>query len=65
MGGVFVYGAPYSERRDELTAEGGDVGDNAAPDQEKDGRETLEYVSDGALGLSQETPPSLLVWTLV
>lgn len=40
---------PFGERGDELAAEGGDVGYDAAPDLVGSGRETLEYVPDGLL----------------
>jgi hypothetical protein len=45
---------------------GSDAGlGNATPDQEKGGRETLAYVSDGPPGRSQKLFFAWLVWTLV
>jgi hypothetical protein len=47
----------FGERRDELSAEGGDVWDHAAPDQVGNGAGTSAHVSKGLLEWSANGSP--------
>ena len=51
-----------SQGGDEFAAEVGDVGDDAAPDQVGDGRETLKDVSKVPFGRARRASVSRLVW---
>jgi hypothetical protein len=65
LAGVRAPSLLLGQSGDELAAEVGDVGDQASPNQVRDGRETLKYVSDAPRELLHERVLFRLVWTLV